>query len=249
MYLFLFFFTASVLGYCAEVCFCTLQNHKLTWQRGFLIGPYIPIYGVGTVVVLYALRRYFNDPLALFLMSTIVCTVIEYFTSWIMEKIFKVRWWDYSHKLFNIDGRVCLINSILFGLAGLVVVYLVYPIVNNILTAIPPKHIVLISTICLIVFISDFAVTVTTLLGVRKTLVKFKQKDITEIARQEVINKIKKHSFLYNRLLKAFPHNDKFNGVEFGEFKNLVKGFREKLRQAKMNFEEKAEELKNKKTN
>lgn len=244
MYLFLFFFVASIIGYIAEVLCCSIKEEKLVLNRGFLIGPYIPIYGVGTITILFLLRKYFNDPMALFFLTTIVCSIIEYFTSWIMEKMFKVRWWDYSDERFNIEGRVCLLNSLLFGLAGLIVVYFIYPLINNLLLSIPHTVLIIISSICLIVFLTDFIITITTLIGVRKTLADFKGKDATEIAREEVIKKIKKHSFLFNRLLKAFPHNDNVNNREFKEFKDVVANIRIKLKEAKQNFKDKTTEFK-----
>lgn len=244
MYLFLFFFVASVIGYLVEVIFCSIDQKKLVLNRGFLIGPYIPIYGVGTITILFLLRKYFNDPMALFFLTTIVCSFIEYFTSWIMEKMFKVRWWDYTDKKFNIEGRVCLVNSLLFGLAGLIVVYFIYPLINNLLFSIPHAALIIISSICLIIFLTDLIITLTTLIGVRKTLADFKGKDATEIAREEVMKKIKKHSFLFNRLLKAFPHNEKVNNKEFREFKDVVASIRIKLKEAKQNFKDKTDEFK-----
>lgn len=244
MYLFLFFFIASIIGYIVEVIFCSINDKKLVWNRGFLIGPYIPIYGVGTISILYLLRKYFTDPMALFFLTTIICSFIEYFTSWIMEKLFKVRWWDYSEERFNIEGRICLFNSLLFGVSGLMVVYFIYPFISKLLLSLSHTALIIISSICLIVFLTDLVVTVTTLIGVRKTLADFKGKDATEIAREEVMKKIKKNSFLFNRLLKAFPHNDKFNNKEFKEFKNIVANIRNKLKEAKQSLKDKTDEFK-----
>lgn len=142
MYLFMFFFIASMIGYIAEVTCCSIKDKKIVWNRGFLIGPYIPIYGVGCIATLILLRKYFSDPITLFFLTIIVCSALEYFTSWIMEKLFKVRWWDYSEYRFNVDGRICLLNSILFGFAGLIVVYFVYPFIRGLLDKVP--HTVLI---------------------------------------------------------------------------------------------------------
>ena len=114
------FFIASVIGYLVEITFCSIGSKKLIINRGFLIGPYIPIYGVGTVLVVLFLYKYSNDPWVFFWMTVILCSFIEYVTSYIMEKIFKVRWWDYSHEPFNYNGRICLKNSLIFGFAGLI---------------------------------------------------------------------------------------------------------------------------------
>ena len=91
-------------------------------NRGFLIGPYCPIYGSGALLLTFLLNRYVNDKLVLFVMSIVVCSILEYVTSYIMEKIFHIRWWDYSNYKLNINGRVCLNNIALFGLAGVLII-------------------------------------------------------------------------------------------------------------------------------
>ena len=95
LYLFLLFIIYSMIGYLAEVFFIFIMDKKLTFNRGFLIGPYIPIYGVSIICMVRLLSPYKDDLLVLFIMSTVACTVIEYVTSYIMEKMFKLRWWDY----------------------------------------------------------------------------------------------------------------------------------------------------------
>lgn len=245
MYVFLFFFIASVIGYMVEVIFCSLDQRKFIWNRGFLIGPYIPIYGVGTITILSLLRKYFQDPLVLFFLTVIICSTLEYFTSWIMEKLFKVRWWDYSKEKFNIDGRICLSSSVLFGLSGLIVVYLIYPLISSLLNIIPHLTLIIVSFICCIIFLIDLILTTSTLIGVRKTLAEFKGKDVTEIARSEVIKKIKHKTFFFNRLFKAFPKIDQFNNKNIIELKNSVSNFRNKLKEKKKNVKAKINSKRN----
>ena len=86
----------------------------------------------------FALGRYEHDPIALFFSSIALFSVLEYFTSFIMEKLFHARWWDYSYMHFNINGRICLETMIPFGLLGVVVVSVINPIVTGFLQAIPP---------------------------------------------------------------------------------------------------------------
>jgi uncharacterized membrane protein len=232
-YLFMFFFVASLIGYVCEVVYCSINNNKFEWNRGFLLGPYIPIYGVGTIVVLFLLRDYFNDPKALFCLSFLICTILEYVTSFIMEKLFKVRWWDYSEKPFNIEGRVCLLNSVLFGLAGLIVVYFLRPVVLHIFNLVP--HIVMISiaTLCEFIFFTDLVVTTITLISIRITLTgikRTKEKDCTESTREKVVERIRKNSTLYNLLLKAFPYIDGVNEDSFKELRLLVNTVRKTIK-------------------
>ena len=96
-------------------------------NRGFLIGPYCPIYGCGAVLITLLLQKFVNDPITLFVYGIIICSILEYTTSFIMEKLFNARWWDYSTKKFNINGRICLETMIPFGLLGLAIVYIINP--------------------------------------------------------------------------------------------------------------------------
>lgn len=229
-YLFLFFFVASCIGYVCEVVFCSITDNTFAWNRGFLLGPYIPIYGVGTITVLWLLRNYFGDPLALFCLSFLICTILEYLTSFVMEKLFKVRWWDYSDQKFNIEGRVCLLNSFLFGLAGIIVVYLVYPFVTRIFNLIPHLAMIIISSICALIFFTDLIVTVITLISIRITITDIEKKDGTEDTKEQVIKRIKKNAVLYNMLLKAFPYIDGVNEQSFRELRILVDTVRKTLK-------------------
>lgn len=229
--LFMIFFIASVIGYLAEITFCSIQLKRVVLNRGFLMGPYIPIYGVGTSLVAIFLAKYKNDPFVFFWMTVILCSFVEYLTSYVMEKIFKVRWWDYREESFNINGRVCLKNSIIFGLAGLLVIYTVYPFICNIIRLLPTLILEILSICLLLVFLTDFIITVTTLIEVRSNLTKFKGMDATEIAHEEIMKAIRKHNFFISRLLQAFPKSEKFNRKEFIEFRKAVIEYRNKRKQ------------------
>ena len=127
--LFIIFIFYSFIGWIIEslyVYYCT----KKLMNRGFLIGPYCPIYGLGCVLFITLLEKYMNEPLVLFILAITICSVLEYLTSWVMEKLFKARWWDYSDKKFNINGRVCLENMMGFGVGALVVMYVSHPLLK-----------------------------------------------------------------------------------------------------------------------
>ena len=123
---FLLFMIYAILGWLMEVT-CKLIQYKRFINRGFLIGPYCPIYGYGALLITILLHKYTNDPIVLFIMAIVVCGTLEYLTSYFMEKIYKARWWDYSQKKFNINGRVCLGTIVPFGLLGLLIMYVLNP--------------------------------------------------------------------------------------------------------------------------
>lgn len=107
----LIFFIYAIAGWIMETTTISIRNKKFV-NRGFLVGPICPIYGYGVVLVSVLLKKYQEDMVATFCMSIIICGLLEYFTSFFMEKIFKARWWDYSQKKFNINGRICLENLV-----------------------------------------------------------------------------------------------------------------------------------------
>ncbi len=122
----LLFFTYSFLGWLMESVGGIFKVKKFV-NRGFLIGPYCPVYGTGVILITLLLDKYKNDVPALFLLSTVICGTLEYATSFFMEKWFNARWWDYHNRKFNINGRICLETLIPFGLAGTAIICLINP--------------------------------------------------------------------------------------------------------------------------
>ena len=228
-FLFLFFFLYSVIGYLCEIFFCTLVNKKITYSRGFLVGPYLPIYGTGAVIVSSFLQKYSGDVVTLFVMSMVYCTLLEYLTSYVMEKIFHLRWWDYSNKKFHINGRVCLTNAILFGIGGVLIVEFFNPLFASFLYSIPSFFFKLLFSICFFVFTSDLFVTLRVMVGVKVNLGKIENKDSTELIRKEVQKFLRNYSFSTSRLFHAFPNMEQFNGKTYQKFVSDIENIR-KLR-------------------
>lgn len=122
---FLLLMLYSFLGWCGEMVYCSLGQRRLCEKRGFLNGPICPIYGHGALLVLLTVPPV--SPVWTFLIGAIQTSAVEYLTSYIMEKLFHMRWWDYSRKRFNLNGRVCLLNSVLFGLACVLLCHVLQP--------------------------------------------------------------------------------------------------------------------------
>jgi len=223
---FLLFFSYSTLGYLIEVIFCTLQEKKLVVNRGFLIGPYLPIYGVGAIAIIYLLDRYKSDVIALFVMGAVVCSIVEYLTSLIMEKIFKIRWWDYSQMKFNINGRICLSNSILFGLGGVLIVEVVNPFYVKILSSLSSFWVFLLGGFFSFIFFADFITTVVILIRLKLNSNMFMRKDATEEIKQKVYDALSKQTFLVSRVLRAFPKISIINDKKVKEFNDYIEKIR-----------------------
>lgn len=137
MYQFLWiFFVYAFLGWCTEVSYAALRTGKFV-NRGFLNGPVCPIYGCGVVVVLAGLEPLKGNFVLLFLGSVVLTSVLELTTGFVLEKLFRQRWWDYSDKPFNLGGYICLEFSIMWGFACLFVVDILHPSIEFFIRLIP----------------------------------------------------------------------------------------------------------------
>lgn len=187
-----------------EVVIVSSKKRKVT-ARGFLIGPWCPIYGFGALFITVLLRKYYEDPIALFVMSFLIGTILEYVTSYLMEKMFHARWWDYSDHRFQINGRVSLTTSLGFGLLGLILVYVFNPLFLRIIKNIPPLIFNVIIVIVLLFFITDVIVSFRIISNIKKESFA-NLKDVTEKATMEIQKALKDKSIFNRRLLNSFPH-------------------------------------------
>lgn len=160
----LFFFFFSIIGWLWEVFYFIVIKGQLV-NRGFLRGPWLPIYGFGcALLILFTkskkLRKLLNSPVWTFIFITIFCTALEYITSYVIEKQTGVRYWDYSKLFMNINGRVCLKNSIFFGIGGSLCIYIIGPAFSKHIEIIPKKIRYLLVTILVITISLDFAYSI-----------------------------------------------------------------------------------------
>lgn len=160
----LFFFFFSIIGWLWEVFYFIVIKGQLV-NRGFLRGPWLPIYGFGcALLILFTkskkLRKLLNSPVWTFIFITIFCTALEYITSYVIEKQTGVRYWDYSKLFMNINGRVCLKNSIFFGIGGSLCIYIIGPAFSKHVEIIPKKIRYLLVTILVATISLDFAYSI-----------------------------------------------------------------------------------------
>lgn len=199
---FLLFLFYSFLGWILEMVVCSIADKKVV-NRGFLIGPYCPIYGSGCLLIISLLHKYQDDPFTLFIMAIIVCSLLEYFTSYIMEKLFKARWWDYSDRRFNINGRICLDNLVLFGILGLLIFYVANPFFGGLIDRFNDTVLIIVAIVLFVVFIVDGIISLKVISGF-KNVAKSIHKDSTDEITSKVRELLLEKNWLYKRLIKAF---------------------------------------------
>lgn len=163
------FIVYAFIGWCTEVSYAALDTGKFV-NRGFLNGPYCPIYGCGVVIVVTALTPIKENLLILFVGSVLLTTTLEYITGFVLEKVFHNQWWDYSDKPFNIKGYVCLKFSIYWGLACVFIMDILHPIIYKGIVSIPHIAGVVLLSILMCGFAVDLCVTVATILKFNKRL-------------------------------------------------------------------------------
>lgn len=232
------FFIYSLMGWLWESVILPLTRRELPYNSGFLNGPWIPIYGFGAmlVIILFDVKTANYPPYALFICGGVVACLLEYLTSYVMEKIFHHRWWDYSHKAFNLNGRICLEGFICFGLFSFLAIDYVQPFFTFELLKIKEQVLFYLSIGLSLLFIIDFIVSVHSALGIEKKLELVKE--ILEQRQEQIIARLEqkqaialrrieekglelkkqqllirsllknKELFKYNhrRLIRAFPH-------------------------------------------
>ena len=144
----------------------------------------------------------------MFLITLVVCGVLEYFASWSMEKVFKARWWDYSNDRFNLNGRICLRNLIAFGVMGLAVVYIINPYFKKWVELLDEKHIIELGFSLWTIFIVDLVISTIVVYGFRKVTEKVNKEgvaDNTEQITKMVREALSQRSFFHRRFIDAYP--------------------------------------------
>jgi len=192
------------MGWLLEVIGKLIEKKRFI-NRGFLIGPICPIYGHGALLIIFLLSKYKSNIFILFGMSILICSILEYFTSFIMEKIFKTRWWDYSTKKFNINGRICLDTMIPFAIFGCIVIYIINPFFIDMLNLVSTKTINIVSIILFILYLIDISISTKIIYNFRSTITNA-EKDATEEITKRVRRIISRRGLLYKRLINAYPN-------------------------------------------
>lgn len=206
-YLVLLFFVFSVLGWCMEVVLKYLEFHRFI-NRGFLIGPYCPIYGSGVVfitVMVSAIAGVERSVGTTFTISFIGCGVLEYLVSAYLEKRFHARWWDYSTKPMNLNGRIWIGNLILFGIGGTIIIEIINPITYALFEQIPETMLYISTGAIVFIFSADYIISHFIMRFV-KVSVEGSEADDTESISKEIRMLLNDKSILYKRIADAYPN-------------------------------------------
>lgn len=182
-FIILYFSIYAFLGWITEVLYAYC-NRGYFVNRGFLYGPFCPIYGSGITLVVFLLDRYTSNISLLFLLSTILTTLLEYISGLILENFFHTKWWDYSNNFCNINGRVCIFFSLIWGLSSIGIIKIVHPLIFSLVNLIPYNLIRVLSILLIIYFTLDLTFTIISLVqfnGIISQLTNIKEEILYKV--------------------------------------------------------------------
>lgn len=237
---FLLFITYSVIGWTMEVVGKLIELKRFV-NRGFLIGPCCSIYGFGGILITLLLQYFTANPVVLFFMAILVCGVLEYLTSYFMEKLFNARWWDYSQRKFNINGRICLETLIPFGIAGTFILYIANPFIMKYINMIPELGLHIFTVVFLLIYVTDMIVSFKIILNLKEMTKEFKDNTIEISTKVKKI--IRKKLFLYRRLARAFPKIQ--NNILYDKWDEMKKKIEESKEEIALKIDNSKREIRN----
>ena len=229
--LIVYFTIYSFVGWLCEVVYCSILSKKIV-NRGFLAGPVCPVYGFGALFILWLLSPIAYSIPIIFLSSMVITSTVEYITGWLLETFFGTRWWDYSNRKFNLEGRVCLKNSIYFGIMGVLLIKVIHPGIEYLLSSIPYLYLNILCFGIAAVFIVDCIFTLNTLVNLNERLRRL----------YEFTEELRKN----NDIHEWFNEQDFLKSFE--KLKSIIEegkaGINQKIELGKLNISTKLEESK-----
>lgn len=189
-------------------------------NTGFLKGPFCPIYGIGAIIMFLFLDNFENKPILLFLIGVVILTAWEYIVGVILEKLFHTKYWDYSDHKFNFQGRICLTNSIYWGILGVVFVKYIHPFVQSIISKVNSNIVIYTVTILAVVIVVDMIVSIIDVMNIKSRLEKIEELN------KEIKEKLKE---LKNANLKKEKELEKASSENI---QKLIEGLKKKRNRA-----------------
>lgn len=163
----LYFFIYAIIGWCAEVVYHAVTTGTYE-NRGMLAGTYCPIYGFGCVILISFLSEFKGNDWFIFLGAGMLCSLLELVAGYVLNKLFRTRWWDYTHRPFNIGGYICLQFGLMWGFGGLLMMNTIHPLIQGFVHWLP--HMVVVATVVIMgqIMVCDTAYTVVSILKLNR---------------------------------------------------------------------------------
>lgn len=186
-----YFLIYSFMGWILESVLKTIVEKKFV-NSGFLHGPFCPIYGIGAIIMYLGLGEFKGSPILVFTLGFLILSIWEYIVGWGLEKVFNTKYWDYSHNKFNIKGRVCLLNSLIWGILGVIFTYIVHPFIEEKIDHIPQGITLYIIIIVYTYLIIDAIISIIKVRNITIKVEKIKELGETIREKLEKLEELKK---------------------------------------------------------
>lgn len=211
-----FFYLYCMMGWVIECIYVSVRTRKLT-NRGFMMGPWLPIYGSGAIVMLFCANPFSNSIILTFFAGMIGASLLEFITGILMEALFKVRYWDYSNYKFNIMGHICLLNSLEWGLLTVILTKVVHAPLSRLVMSIPGPIIKVLTGILTVVISMDFALSFKAAIDLRNVLVRMEKakRELEHIQKRvDVIIAVTEDEYEKKKDAVAKKTDDLINNIE-----------------------------------
>ena len=236
-YILIYFIIYSFLGWILESIVRTICEKKII-NTGFLIGPFCPIYGFGAIIMILFLNRFENNIILLFFISFIVLSIWEYIVGVLLEKLFKTKYWDYSKNRFNIKGRVCLTNSLAWGILGVLFIKYIHPFIQHLIGYVDYIYVAITASIIALILLIDAIISIVKVKNIQTTLQKIeeineqikqkllelKEKNATNDNIQILVDKLKtkRDRTIKNLYKRAYRLKKAFPAIDTKEFTEIL---------------------------
>lgn len=202
-----YFIIFSIIGLIIETIFCYVTTGVIESRKGLIWGPFCPVYGVGATLLIILLNPYKNKPIKLLILGSILGNVIEYLLSFVLEAYYGTRFWDYSYLKWNLNGRICILYSIYWGILSFVLIRFVKKGMDKLIHKIPNSklfHIIIITAL-----IIDGIATIWAITSYQDRIgIEYYHKEVktNQSTFQIIKNKIEKTLFSDEIMVKTFPN-------------------------------------------
>lgn len=167
----IFFYIYCFLGWCIESTIVSVEDKRLV-NRGFLNGPFLPIYGFGAIIVLFITLPFKKNIIEVYFLGMIGATILEYFTGCLMEAIFKIKYWDYSYYKIQYKGRICLVSSLFWGVLSVLLTYFIHKPIEKYVLNLNSTLIIFLDIVISIFFVADIIVSAKASIDLNKLIEK-----------------------------------------------------------------------------
>jgi uncharacterized membrane protein len=231
---FYYFILYSFFGWVFESTYVSIRHKKLV-NRGFLNGPFCPIYAAGALSVFYLLSQIKFNIVYIYFGGCIIATVLEYIIGFAMEKLFHAKWWDYSSKRFNIGGRVCLTSTIAWGFLSVSMMYIIQPNVEKIVESMPINTGLILAALLIVYLMVDTTLTVYNVIrlngkleSIKGSVLEIKQ-SLTNLVESDITDELK--AKLTNSLNNLSAKLPSLNNIRESEFAEDIKAYLEQKKE------------------